>query len=91
MGQIDVSIQLGRFFLHENSYDLAIEILSKAIASDPQSALAYDLRGMAYGHQEKYAQSILDFTRAIENDGPGQVQDRLGVFLLMSITTQIVG
>jgi len=68
MKQADIFMKLGRYFLHEGSYDLVINVLSKAIELDPDDALAYDLRGIAHGRQYEYEEAIADCGMALQID-----------------------
>jgi tetratricopeptide (TPR) repeat protein len=48
------------------SYDQAIYEYTKAIELNPNSAEAYNKRGVAYGKKGQYDQAISDFTKALE-------------------------
>jgi tetratricopeptide (TPR) repeat protein len=50
------------------AYDEAISDYSRAIELDPNSAAAYDSRGMGYQEKGKWDQAIADHTKAIELD-----------------------
>jgi tetratricopeptide (TPR) repeat protein len=55
-------------YLHDGYYDLAIDELTKAIELDPNNAMSYDRRGIAYGEICEYDNAISDFNTAIEID-----------------------
>ncbi|MFA5629020.1 MAG: tetratricopeptide repeat protein [Dehalococcoidales bacterium] len=66
MNNNEINMMLGRHFLNECNYNLAISALTKAIESESDNACLYDLRGIAYGSIQEYEKSIADFNMAIE-------------------------
>ena len=56
----------GLSYLKEGCFDNAIPALNRAIESDPQFALAYNDRGYAYLHKQRYDLAIDDFSMAIK-------------------------
>ena len=66
MNNSEINNRLGLHFLNEYDYNLAINVLTKAIELEPDNAYLYDLRGIAYGSIQEYDKSIADFNRAIE-------------------------
>jgi len=52
----------------KNDFNGAIESYSKAIEIDPKSALAHDMRGIAFVRLKKYRESLKDFDQAINLD-----------------------
>ena len=59
---------MGRFFLKEDQFDMAINTFSKAIELDTENPLYYDYRGISRSEKKAYRDSILDFTKAIQID-----------------------
>jgi len=55
----------GRACLDTGKYDDAIADYDKAIAFDPNVALAYTNRGVAYGRKGAFDPAIADYTKAI--------------------------
>ncbi|MEA3222675.1 MAG: tetratricopeptide repeat protein [Thermodesulfobacteriota bacterium] len=64
----NISLELGKHFIEECSYDLAVNALTKAIVIEPHNAQIYDFRGIAYGSNREYHKAIADFNMAIEID-----------------------
>jgi len=64
----NISLELGRHFIEECNYDLAVNALTKAIAIEPHNAQIYDFRGIAYGSNREHDEAIADFNMAIEID-----------------------
>lgn len=75
-----------RLFL-DGQYQPAVDILTKAIALEPDNALAYYHRGIAFQRLKFYAQALSDFTVVIEKGPPidfaflnrGAVRAKLGL------------
>jgi Tfp pilus assembly protein PilF len=61
ISQATIYFKLGRHFLNDGSYELAINALTKAIELDPDNALAYDLRGIAQGYKFEYDAALASF------------------------------
>jgi tetratricopeptide (TPR) repeat protein len=64
----DDSIKSGFAYLDKADYDQAIADFSRAIALNPDSALAHHGRGLAYQNKDDYDQAIADYNRATEID-----------------------
>jgi tetratricopeptide (TPR) repeat protein len=64
----NINLELGKHFIEEGSYDLAINALTKAIVIEPHNAQLYDFRGIAYGSNREHGEAIVDFNMAIEID-----------------------
>ncbi len=58
----------GRACLDKGKYDDAIADYDKAIALDPNVAIAYTNRGLAYGRKGAFDRAIADYTKAIALD-----------------------
>jgi tetratricopeptide (TPR) repeat protein len=58
----------GRACLDKGKYDDAIADYDKVIALDPNVALAYINRGVAYGRKGAFDRAIADYTKAIALD-----------------------
>lgn len=58
----------GNSFLEQGHYDAAIAEFSKALEINPQSALAYYHRGLAYAHKGAHEMAVPDYTRALAVD-----------------------
>jgi tetratricopeptide (TPR) repeat protein len=54
--------------LRENKNEDAIVFLDEAIALNPQNALSYYMRGMAYLALNQYPKALLDYTKSISLD-----------------------
>ena len=54
MDEVDVYSEMGRFFIEQKDYDMAINVLNKAIELGPNYPLPYDERGIA---------ALLDFDK----------------------------
>jgi len=54
--------------VEQGSYDEAIEECTEAIKLDPNLAIAYNNRAVAYLHMGQYDLAIADCTKAIELD-----------------------
>jgi tetratricopeptide (TPR) repeat protein len=54
--------------LDKGKYDDAIADYDKAIALDPNVAIAYTNRGLAYGQKREVDRAIADYTKAIAID-----------------------
>ena len=63
---IEQLIITGELVAAIGKYDDAIESFTLAIQMDPSFAPAYSKRGLAYYNKREYAQSISDFTKAID-------------------------
>jgi tetratricopeptide (TPR) repeat protein len=64
----NVNWELACHFIEERSYNLAINVLTKAIKIEPWDVHLYDLRGLVYGRNNEYEKAIADFDVAIEID-----------------------
>lgn len=64
----NIGLELGRYFIEECSYDLAVNVLTRAIAKEPDNAQLHDFRGIAYGSNWEHGEAIADFNMAIEID-----------------------
>ena len=77
-----------RLFL-AGEYQSAIDVLTAAIALEPNNALAYYHRGIAYQRLKAYPQALSDFTVVIDKGAPidfaylnrGAVRTKLGLML----------
>jgi len=61
-------ISIGERYLTEERYDEAVELFSKVIDVEPQSASAYVNRGKAYAALNETDKAMEDYTTAIELD-----------------------
>ena len=64
----NINLELGKYFIKEHSYDLALNALTKAISQEPNNANLYDFRGIAYGSIQEHEKAIADFSMAISID-----------------------
>lgn len=53
-------------YFEEGDYEDAITYYTKALKVNPQDAIAYNNRGLAWGKKGDYDNSIADFTKAVE-------------------------
>jgi tetratricopeptide (TPR) repeat protein len=58
----------GIFFCEAGFYRDGITDFHRVIEIEPRRAMAYFLRGKAYGRMQEYQQAIVDLTKAIELD-----------------------
>jgi hypothetical protein len=65
MDEADFLLALGLHFLKDEDWQQAIAAFTSLIELEPDNALAYDRRGIAYGRAEQYDEAIADFSRAI--------------------------
>ncbi len=63
--QAAIFLKLGRHYIGEKDYDLAINALTRAIELEPDNAHAYGKRGVAHAEKFEYEESVRDFDRAI--------------------------
>ena len=56
---------VGDYEKSEEKYNKEIEDYSKAIASNPNNAFAYTMRGLAYADKKQYDRAIEDYNKAI--------------------------
>jgi Flp pilus assembly protein TadD len=61
-------ISQGKNLIINKKYYLAIEILDQAIQLDPNYALAYNYRGVAYFRSKSFEKALADFNKAIQLD-----------------------
>jgi Flp pilus assembly protein TadD len=59
-------INQAKKFINNRQYDQAIAILDQAIQIDPNNALAYNYRGIAYYRSKSYEEALADFNKAIQ-------------------------
>ena len=62
----DFYFLMGVDALQEKDWEKAITAFTSCLEIEPDNALAYDRRGIAYGRDELHHEAITDFTRAIE-------------------------
>ena len=62
----NLKLREGNKFIDEGDNKSAEKAFSEAIKFNPENALAWDNRGVAYINQKKYTQAIADFDKAIE-------------------------
>jgi tetratricopeptide (TPR) repeat protein len=68
MDEADFLLALGLHFLKDEDWQRAVTAFTSVIELEPDNALAYDRRGIAYGRAERYDEAIADFGRAISID-----------------------
>ena len=61
-------VKLGNSCYHKREYDQAIADYSEAIRLDPEYAMAYYYRGVAYGDKGDYDAAVADCTEAVRLD-----------------------
>ena len=58
----------GNVYLKRGQFQTAVADYDKAIALDPEFAMAYNNRGLAYAGQYQFDRAIADYSKAIELD-----------------------
>ncbi len=66
--RVDLYLKLGRHYVAQHDYDLAINALTRAIELEPDNAHTYCRRGAARAKKEEYDEALRDFDRAIRLD-----------------------
>jgi tetratricopeptide (TPR) repeat protein len=64
----EIHLQIAVKALEEEDWESAIQSFSSYLEFDPEDALAYDKRGIAYGNIYRFDEAIDDFSRAISID-----------------------
>lgn len=87
-GSVQRNTETANFFrlLRAQEYDAALEAAEKMMADYPDESIGYRLRARVHWDREEFVESVDDYTRALEIDGPtpeclsgrGQVQAELG-------------
>lgn len=74
-------IRRGRLAEEQEDWETAVREYTKAIELDPGNAMAYHLRGIAYGALKLYEKAIKDYNKAIElNPDHSSFYNNRGVF-----------
>ncbi len=67
-GSVDEWLKAARASLEKGKPKAALELAEKALRSEPKSADAHYLRGLAHEDLEKYREAVADFTKVLEFD-----------------------
>ena len=79
INELETIFELGKYFLKNNEYDLAIRIFTRVVELDPKHVDAYDARGKAYGCTGKFDEAVIDFKVALEIDSRAGTYNNLGL------------